>query len=277
MGDEILFLFKVVDLVSAFHEHGKSRCLYSSYRKPAVINRGKCTGSIDADQPVCLCPADRGIRQIPVLRSVFQVHETLHDCVVFHRRDPQAFHRKPAPGQFVDTVEDKFSLPSGIAGIHHIIEGSTRITAVRSGSHPVVQEIAKDFELLGLVTLDNEFPLVGNDRKVFQRPFPVVFIICLRHGVFGQMAETPADCTVRALQIPIPFSFASQDGCNGHCDTRFLSNYQKTFFKWIFTHVLFLLFLIKKAGTAVCGCLHLYDHFLFPVLSAVSFCFCRAA
>jgi hypothetical protein len=44
-----------------------------------------------------------------------------------------------------------------------------------------------------------------------------------------------------------------------------------------FLHMFFLLFLIKKAGTAVCGCLHLYDHFLFPVLSAVSFCFCRAA
>ena len=165
----------------------------------AVIQHGKKPCGIDSHQPVGLSTAEGSISKSVIVRTGAQVCKAFPYGGVFHRRNPEPFHRLLATCQLIDTTEDHLALASGITGIYHFrhIRG--------------VHQLFENIKLLFLILSHYHLPMLRQNRQVIISPLGILGIITVCIRKTGQMAYAPADTPAVTLQISV-----LTDGCADH-------------------------------------------------------------
>ena len=74
-------------------------------------------GAVDADEPVALAAATRGVGEAGHLRAIAKFFEGFLDATGGHRLHPRAFHRELRFRELVKIGEDELTLTPGVAGI----------------------------------------------------------------------------------------------------------------------------------------------------------------
>ena len=163
--------------------------------KPAVtrVERGHGTRAVDADQPVGLAAAARGIGQRLHLRIAAQGAKAISDRLWRHALQPQAAHglaqRFGAAGVLFDQPEDQFALAASVAGVDDLVD----ILALGQPNYGVQA-------CLGLVHW-LEVKVRRNHRQVGKAPFAALDIECLGRLDLDQVADRAGDHIAFVLEV----------------------------------------------------------------------------
>ena len=171
----------------------------------AGIQRGEGAGAVDADEPVALAAALRGVGQRLHLLVAAQLFEGVQNRALGHGLHPQALDRLFAARGVHDVTENQLPLAAGVAGI----DEGVHVLALHQAGQDLVTVLAlldgvqfEDFRQNGqageapadLFAVHHRHPQLqqmahgaGNDmRLVF---IPVLFLRERLHaGGFGQRA-----------------------------------------------------------------------------------------
>ena len=182
--------------------------------KLGAIHQGEQTGSIDANQPVCLRSAEGRLIQAIVLRTSLQLLKPLSNCCVLHRGDPQPHHRFLAFCEIIGSTKNQFAFATSITCIDHCSD----VIAM----HQRLQ----DLKLTLFVVIQLELKEFREDRKVFLLPFRVFLVIHLGIGKTCQVAKAPGDNVSVAFLVTFMFGSGTQNRSNALGNRRFLSDYK---------------------------------------------------
>gem|GEM_PF-2535188 len=145
--------------------------------------------AIDADQPVCLGAAARGVCQRAHFLVRAQMGETLANGALRHRLQPEAADRLVGLGVLHQIAEDQFALTSRVAGIDEAVY----VLALDQAC----QQLEAVFGLFDRV----EREVRRNHRKMGERPFAALDLVLLRYGQLKQMADGRRQHVIVALEV----------------------------------------------------------------------------
>ena len=183
---EIRLGLESLDLLLAGGEDGEGRCLHAAgsgdiEAAVAGVETGQRTGRVEADEPIRLGAALRGIGQRAHLLVAAQVFPGLHDGSGGHRPHPKALDRLVDAPELHDVAENQFALAGGVASVDYEIN----VLALRQLQHL--------FEArLGL--LDGiELEFLGNCGKNVEIPSQFLAVWPHRHAQLHEGADGGGD------------------------------------------------------------------------------------
>ena len=87
----MIFLFlKAADCIVAVYQHSKGGRLHSADIQGFMVEDREKAGRVNADEPIGLCSAKRGLIEVVIAASIFEIREALADCAFFHAANPKA-------------------------------------------------------------------------------------------------------------------------------------------------------------------------------------------
>ncbi|MNJ33194.1 hypothetical protein D3C77_278750 [compost metagenome] len=174
----------------------------------------KSARRVHADQPVCLAPCSRRLRQIVELRLFMQGIEAFLDALRRQVGNPQPLYRLRQLQLLLDQSEYVLAFPPGIAGVND---------AVAALGH-----FADRLQLILRSRIRHDLESLGQDRQIAEVPALVFLIVSVRLRQAEQMADRPCDDVVLAFQIrSVIFRSRFDDGSDRSTHVRFLCDYER--------------------------------------------------
>ena len=162
------------------------------------IERGHRARAVDADEPIGLGAAHRGIGERQHLRVGAQVREAVADRRGRHRLQPEAPDRLRRLGELRDVAEDELAFAPGVAGVDEV------------GDVLALDEPQQRLQPV-LVLLDRlQRELRRNRRQVRERPLAALHLLLLGHADLEQVADGRRDHVFVALEVIVVAREAAQ-------------------------------------------------------------------
>ena len=171
-------------------------------------------GRVNADEPIGLCSAKRGLIEVVIAASIFEIREALADCAFFHAANPKAGKGLFAIRLFIDKAENEFPLAPAVARIDNL------------GNVAAVHKVFENRKLLLLAAGNNKPPLLRDNGEIVVPPFSVLLVVGGRVCKANQMPDTPRHKVAAALKISAALFSCAQYGGNRRPDARFFCNYK---------------------------------------------------
>ncbi len=147
----------------------------------AGIETGEGAGGVEADQPIGLGAAFRGIGQRLHRLAGAEVFPSLEDGIIGHRLHPETLDRLVDAADFHDVAENQLTLAAGVAGIDDEVD----VLALRQ---------LEDLLQAGFGVRDGiQIELVGDGREDVEIPRQLLAIRSHRHAQFDQVADGGSD------------------------------------------------------------------------------------
>ena len=171
--------------------------------------------AVDADQPVGLRAADRGVRQRPQRRILTQRGESFTDRRGRHGLEPKTPDRLAGSGVANDVTENQFAFPPGIAGVDQGID--------------VLALDELDEQLQPRLILFNrlEVEMGRDDWQMGEGPFAAFDLVLFRNGQLQQMADGRRQHVLVALVVIVLLLETAERLGDIAGDGRFLGNDQR--------------------------------------------------
>ena len=215
----------------ALNHHAQRRRLHaadSGQKETAVarVEGGHGAGAVDADHPVGLGAATRGVGQGQHLRVAAQAGKTVADSGRRHGLQPQALHRVFGFGILLNQPEDELTFAARITGINHGVHVFA-LGQLDDGIEPG----------LGLVN-GLEVKVGRDDGQVGKAPFAALDVKFFRRLNLHQVADRRGDDPVITLEVLVVFFKLARRGRDGAHDVlghrglfRYHQSFHKKFFK----------------------------------------------
>ena len=213
--DDMIFLFlKAADCIVAVYQHSKGGRLHSADIQCFMVEDREKAGRVNANEPIGLCSAKRGLIEVVIAAPVFEIREALADCACFHAANPKAGKGLFAIRLFIDKAENEFSLAPAVASIDNL------------GNVAAVHKVFEDRKLLLLAAGNNKLPLLRDNGEIVILPFSVLLVVGGRVRKANQMPDTPRHKIAAAFKISAALFIRAQYGGNRRPDARFFCNYK---------------------------------------------------
>ncbi len=197
---------ELADFFLAFHHHRQRGCLHPAHggqEEAAIarVERRHGARAVDADQPVGLGAATRGVGQRQHLGIGAQGAKAVADGLRRHGLQPQAAHRLAqglgATGVLLDQAKDQLALTPGIAGVDEFVH-VLALGLFDDGIEP----------RLGFVHR-LQVEVRRNHRQVGKTPFAALDVKFLWRLDFHQVADGTGDDVAVVLEmLVVLFEFA---------------------------------------------------------------------
>ena len=171
-------------------------------------------GRVNANEPIGLCSAKRGLIEVVIAAPVFEIREALADCACFHAANPKAGKGLFAIRLFIDKAENEFPLAPAVASIDNL------------GNVAAVHKVFENGKLLLLAAGNNKLPLLRDNGEIVILPFSVLLVVGGRVRKANQMPDTPRHKIAAAFKISAALFIRAQYGGNRRPDARFFCNYK---------------------------------------------------
>ncbi|MNL12260.1 hypothetical protein D3C87_1331230 [compost metagenome] len=184
----------MLDLLLALHHDRQRRGLHPAHRgqeetAALAVERGHRPRAVDADQPVGLRPAARGIGQRHHFLVVAQLRKPVADGLRRHRLQPQPAHRLLGLGLLRDQAEDQLPLAPRIAGV----DQAGHVLAL---DQPV-QHLQPRLGLLDRAQVE----MRRNHRQIGEAPLAALDLVVVRRGNLHEVAHGRRQHVVIALEV----------------------------------------------------------------------------
>ena len=180
---EVITRHELLDLLLALDQDGERRRLHAAdgrqMESPRFgIERRHRARRIDADKPVGLGAANRGVRQREHFPVTAQLAETLADGRRSHRLQPQAFNRLGGFGVIHDVAKNQLAFAPGVARVEEC-----RHVFLLDQPGQELQPILGSFDRL-------KIKMLRNNRQVGERPFPTLDLDAFGRDDRQQVADS---------------------------------------------------------------------------------------
>ena len=171
--------------------------------------------AVDADEPIGLRTADRGIRQRPHRRIIAQRSESLANRRGRHGLQPEALDGLSGSSVANDVAENQFPFPPGVAGVDQGID--------------VLAFDELDEQLQArLIFLDGlQVEMGRDDRQMGEGPFAAFDFVPFRNGESEQVAHRRREHVTLALVVIVLLFEPAERLGDIAGDGRFLGNDQR--------------------------------------------------
>ena len=211
----MIFLFlKAADCIVAVYQHSKGGRLHSADIQCFMVEDREKAGRVNANEPIGLCSAKRGLIEVVIAAPVFEIREALADCACFHAANPKAGKGLFAIRLFIDKAENEFPLAPAVASIDNL------------GNVAAVHKVFENGKLLLLAAGNNKLPLLRDNGEIVILPFSVLLVVGGRVRKANQMPDTPRHKIAAAFKISAALFIRAQYGGNRRPDARFFCNYK---------------------------------------------------